>query len=67
MMTSDAWETDVEDQGHAPARQDLQAEKIAPPLAIAHWTVRTNANVHGAAAHVLFDGRRVMARVRSGE
>lgn len=35
LATSDAWETDVESQGHDPTRTDLQVEKIAPPPAIA--------------------------------
>jgi GntR family transcriptional regulator len=35
LTTSDAWETDVESQGHDPTRQDLQVEEIAPPPAIA--------------------------------
>jgi DNA-binding GntR family transcriptional regulator len=33
--TSDAWETDIESQGHDPAHQDLQVEQIPPPEAIA--------------------------------
>lgn len=33
--TSDAWETDIEDQGHDPTRQDLSVIRIAPPAAIA--------------------------------
>ena len=33
--TSDAWETDIESQGHDPTRQDLQVEQITPPEAIA--------------------------------
>jgi GntR family transcriptional regulator len=33
--TSDAWETDIESQGHDPTRQDLQVEQIPPPEAIA--------------------------------
>jgi GntR family transcriptional regulator len=36
LTTSDAWESDVESQGHDPTRQDLQVEQIAPPPAIAH-------------------------------
>ena len=35
LSTSDAWESDVESQGHDPSRQDLQVETIAPPPAIA--------------------------------
>lgn len=35
LTTSDAWESDVEGQGHDPTRQDLQVEQIAPPPAIA--------------------------------
>src|ERR1017187_2972501 len=35
LTTSDAWETDIEGQGHDPTRQDLQVERIAPPDAIA--------------------------------
>jgi hypothetical protein len=35
LTTSDAWESDVETQGHDPARQDLRVERIAPPPAIA--------------------------------
>ena len=32
---ADAWETDVEGQGHDPTRQDLTVERIAPPKDIA--------------------------------
>lgn len=35
LTTSDAWETDVESQGHDPTRQDLHVEQITPPPAIA--------------------------------
>src|SRR6201996_3642777 len=35
LTTSDAWETDIEGQGHDPTRQDLEVETIAPPEAIA--------------------------------
>src|ERR1022692_4463264 len=35
LTTSDAWETDIEGQGHDPTRQDLEVERIAPPDAIA--------------------------------
>ena len=35
LTTSDAWESDVESQGHDPTRQDLQVEQITPPPAIA--------------------------------
>lgn len=35
LATSDAWETDIESQGHDPTRQDLDVERIAPPPAIA--------------------------------
>jgi DNA-binding GntR family transcriptional regulator len=35
LTTSDAWETDIESQGHDPTRQDLQVERITPPAAIA--------------------------------
>jgi DNA-binding GntR family transcriptional regulator len=35
LTTSDAWETDIEGQGHDPTRQDLQVERITPPTAIA--------------------------------
>jgi DNA-binding GntR family transcriptional regulator len=35
LTTSDAWETDIEKQGHDPTRQDLQVEQITPPPAIA--------------------------------
>ena len=31
----DAWETDIESQGHDPTRQDLQVERITPPDSIA--------------------------------
>ena len=31
LTTSDAWETDIEGQGHDPTRQDLQVERISPP------------------------------------
>ncbi len=33
--TSDAWETDIEHQGHDPTRQDLHVETITPPADIA--------------------------------
>src|SRR5215468_11060250 len=33
--TSDAWETDIESQGHDPTRQDLEVERITPPDSIA--------------------------------
>jgi GntR family transcriptional regulator len=35
LTTSDAWETDIEGQGHDPTRQDLEVEKITPPNGIA--------------------------------
>lgn len=35
LTTSDAWETDIESQGHDPTRQDLQVERITPPAPIA--------------------------------
>ncbi len=35
LTTSDAWETDIEGQGHDPTRQDLQVEQITPPDNIA--------------------------------
>jgi GntR family transcriptional regulator len=35
LSTSDAWETDIESQGHDPTRQDLQVERITPPPGIA--------------------------------
>jgi GntR family transcriptional regulator len=35
LTTSDAWETDIEGQGHDPTRQDLQVERITPPADIA--------------------------------
>ncbi len=35
LTTSDAWETDIERQGHDPTRQDLQVERIPPPPLIA--------------------------------
>jgi DNA-binding GntR family transcriptional regulator len=35
LCSSDAWESDVEGQGHDPIRQDLQVEQIAPPPPIA--------------------------------
>ena len=30
LTTSDAWETDIETQGHDPTRQDLDVETITP-------------------------------------
>ncbi len=33
--TSDAWEADIENQGHDPTRQDLDVRTIAPPAEIA--------------------------------
>ncbi len=35
LTTSDAWETDVESQGHDPTRQDLHVERITPPGTVA--------------------------------
>jgi GntR family transcriptional regulator len=35
LATSDAWETDIESQGHDPTRQDLQVEQISPPETVA--------------------------------
>jgi DNA-binding GntR family transcriptional regulator len=35
LTTSDAWETDIEGQGHDPTRQDLHVERITPPDSIA--------------------------------
>jgi DNA-binding GntR family transcriptional regulator len=35
LTTSDAWETDIESQGHDPTRQDLDVERITPPDTIA--------------------------------
>jgi GntR family transcriptional regulator len=35
LTTSDAWENDIESQGHDPTRQDLHVEEIPPPPAIA--------------------------------
>jgi GntR family transcriptional regulator len=35
LATSDAWETDIERQGHDPTRQDLHVERISPPPLIA--------------------------------
>ena len=35
LTTSDAWETDIEGQGHDPTRQDLEVERITPPESIA--------------------------------
>lgn len=35
LLASDAWETDIESQGHDPTRQDLQVETIKPPKNIA--------------------------------
>lgn len=35
LTTSDAWETDIEAQGHDPTRQDLLVERITPPDSIA--------------------------------
>src|SRR6516225_11356351 len=35
LATSDAWESDIERQGHDPTRQDLQVERITPPPGIA--------------------------------
>lgn len=33
--TSDAWETDIENQGHDPTRQDLDVRTMTPPAQIA--------------------------------
>lgn len=35
LVSSDAWETDIESQGHDPTRQDLDVETIRPPADIA--------------------------------
>lgn len=35
LVTSDAWEADIEGQGHDPTRQDLEVETVHPPHAIA--------------------------------
>ena len=35
LATSDAWETDIERQGHDPTRQDLEVARITPPEMIA--------------------------------
>ncbi len=35
LASSDAWETDIERQGHDPTRQDLEVETIRPPQDIA--------------------------------
>jgi DNA-binding GntR family transcriptional regulator len=35
LTTSDAWETDIESQGHDPTHQNLQVEQITPPPNIA--------------------------------
>jgi GntR family transcriptional regulator len=35
LASSDAWETDIEEQGHDPTRQDLEVETIRPPRDIA--------------------------------
>jgi GntR family transcriptional regulator len=35
LASSDAWETDIERQGHDPTRQDLQLETMRPPGRIA--------------------------------
>ncbi len=35
LVSSDAWETDIESQGHDPTRQDLTVETIRPPQDIA--------------------------------
>lgn len=35
LASSDAWEADIERQGHDPTRQDLQVEMILPPPGIA--------------------------------
>jgi DNA-binding GntR family transcriptional regulator len=35
LASSDAWETDIERQGHDPTRQDLEVELIRPPAKVA--------------------------------
>jgi DNA-binding GntR family transcriptional regulator len=35
LATSDAWEADIERQGHDPTRQDLEVARITPPEAVA--------------------------------
>jgi DNA-binding GntR family transcriptional regulator len=45
LTTSDAWETDIESQGHDPTRQDLEVKRITPPETVAtrlHLDPRTD-------------------------
>jgi len=35
LATADAWESDIERQGHDPTRQDLEVARITPPEAVA--------------------------------
>ena len=35
LASSDAWESDIETQGHDPTRQDLSVERVPPPPGIA--------------------------------
>jgi DNA-binding GntR family transcriptional regulator len=35
LATSDAWEADIEGQGHDPTRQDLEVARITPPEIVA--------------------------------
>jgi DNA-binding GntR family transcriptional regulator len=35
LATSDAWEADIEGQGHDPTRQDLEVARITPPETVA--------------------------------
>jgi len=59
LTTSDAWETDIESQGHDPTRQDLQVERIAPPDDIAvRLNLDTRSDVCVVRRHVRYiDGK----------
>ena len=35
LTTSDAWETDIEGQGHDPTRPDLQVGQLTSPVTVA--------------------------------
>jgi DNA-binding GntR family transcriptional regulator len=59
LTTSDAWETDIESQGHDPTRQDLQVEQTTPPPSIAErLNLDPEADICVVRRHVRYiDGR----------
>ena len=59
LTTSDAWETDIEGQGHDPTRQDLEVERITPPDSIAaHLNLDPKTDICVVRRHVRYvDGK----------